>query len=150
MVQNIYEGLCQAYPQHTDIFKANLAMLQKALDTLQTDAESTLSKLACRELVTFHDGFGYLARSFGLTIAAAMEEESGSETSAKELIELIKLIQSKNIPAIFVETNGSTSAAGIISAETGVPVHTLDMGMDSGNYFEIMYRNIKTIKEALG
>ncbi len=150
MTKNICDGLCKAYPQQTAVFQENLAKLNSELDALQAYGEESLSSLSCRELVTFHDGFGYLAHAFGLTIAAAVEEESGSEASAKELIKLIELVQQHHIPAIFAETNGSVSAPGIISAETGVSVHTLDMGMSGGDYFEIMRYNIDTLKEALG
>lgn len=150
MANNICDGLCEVYPQQKDALRANLAALEKKLDALQQLGEETLGTLSCRELVTFHDGFGYLADAFDLTIAAAIEEESGSEASAKELIALMELVQQRQIPAIFAETNGSLSAPGIISREIGVPVYTLDMGMGSGDYFEIMEQNIHTLKEALG
>lgn len=149
MVKNICDGLCLAYPDHAAVFQKNLTELETELDALQAYGEETLRTLSCRELVTFHDGFGYLAHAFGLTIAAAVEEESGSEASARELIALIELVEQHGIPAIFTETNGSTSAAQIICTETGVTVHALDMGME-GNYFDIMRQNIDTVKEALG
>lgn len=149
MAKNICDGLSKAYPQYSEIFRKNLAQLELALDSLQVYGEKELSSLSCRELVTFHDGFGYFAQAFDLTIAAAMEEESGSEASAKELIHLIELMQEHQIPAVFTEVNGSVSAAKIICAETSVTSYALDMGM-SGDYFEIMYQNIKTVKEALG
>ena len=91
-----------------------------------------------------------IAESFDLHILRAVEEESGSETSAKELTELISLIKDNNLPAIFTEINSSAAAAKIIAAETGVSVHALDMGISSNSYFEAMYHNIDTIKEALG
>ena len=150
MAQNICRGLSLAYPDYADVFQQNLTTLLNDLDVLQAYGEEALSSLSCRELVTFHDGFGYLAHAFDLSIAAAVEEESGSEASAKELIELIELIKQHQIPAIFAEINGSTSAPGIIAGETGVSVHLLDMAMGDSDYFESMRRNIDTLKEALG
>lgn len=149
MVQNICNELSEAYPQYAYHFRQNLAQWEIALDALQAYGERELSSLSCRELVTFHDGFGYFANAFDLTIAVAVEEESGSEASAKELIHLIELMQERNIPAVFTEVNGSVSAAKIISAEIGVDSFPLDMGM-TGDYLEIMHRNIRTVKEALG
>lgn len=149
MVRNICSGLCLSYPAHADTFYSNAAELDAELDALQAYGTQALQGLACRELVTFHDGFSYLAHAFDLTIAAAIEEESGSEASAKTLIQLIELVRTHQIPAVFTETNGSTSAAHILSAELHVPIFSLDMGM-SGDYFTIMYHNIDTIKEALG
>lgn len=149
MAKNICDGLSAAYPEHASKFQQNLIALQADLDALQAYGEETLSSLSCREMITFHDGFGYFAQAFDLTIAAAVEEESGSEASAKELIHLIELIRERNIPAVFTEINGSASAAKIISAEISVASHALDMGMN-GDYFAIMRHNIDTVKEALG
>lgn len=150
MASNICEGLCAAYPVHETLFRENLTSLLQDLQDLQAYGEAELGNLSCRELVTFHDGFAYLAESFGLTVLEAVEEESGSEASAAELIHLIGIIQAHRLPAIFTETNGSTAAAQTIAAETGICVYSLDMVMAGDSYFEAMYRNIDTLKEALG
>jgi ABC-type Zn uptake system ZnuABC Zn-binding protein ZnuA len=94
--------------------------------------------------------FGYFAAAFDLYILEAVEEESGSEASAQELVILAGLVKEHRLPAIFTEKNGSTAAAEIICAETGVSIYSLDMIMSGEDYFEAMYRNIDTIKEALG
>ena len=150
MAQNICEGLCGVYPGQESIFRSNLLTLLADLEALQTYGETQLADLSCRELITFHDGFSYLAASFDLTILRAIEEESGSEASAAELIELIEEVEHHNLPAIFTEASGSVSAAAVISRETGVPTYTLDMAMSGDSYFEAMYHNIDTLKEALG
>lgn len=150
MAQNICESLIAQYPPEREIFERNLASLLARLDELQSYGEQTLRSLSCRELVTFHDGFAYLAQAFDLTILAAVEEESGSEASARDLIELIETVRGHDLPAIFVERNGSTAAASIIARETGVRILTLDMCMGEGNYFDSMYHNIDSLKEALG
>ena len=149
MAQNICEGLCGIYPEQESIFRANLTALLADLEALQAYGEAQLADLSCRELITFHDGFAYLAASFDLTILQAIEEESGSEASAAELIELIEEVEHHNLPAIFTEASGSVSAATVISRETGVPGYTLDMAMSGDSYFDAMYHNIDTLKEAL-
>ena len=150
MAQNISAGLSRQYPQHAAVFEENLLSLLQDLDALQAYGEAQLSSLRCRELITFHDGFAYLADAFGLVILEAVEEESGSEASAAELIHLITEVRHHGLPAIFTETLGSVSAAQVIAAETGVPVFELDMIMHGSSYFDSMYRNIDTLKGALG
>ena len=149
MAENICRGLCQHYPQYQGVFQSNLPGLLEQLASLQAYGEQELAGLSCREMIPFHDGFSYFARSFGLTIVEAVEEESGSEASARELIHLIELVREHNLPAIFIEKNGSGSAASILSRETGAKVYTLDMAMSGSSYFDAMYHNIDTIKEAL-
>ena len=149
MVRNICKGLIEAYPQYQSIFENNEAILLDELMLLQQYGENELATLSCRNLVTFHDGFGYFAEAFDLAVLRAVEEESGSEASAAELIELVNLVRKYQLPAVFVEENGSTSAAEIICAETGTKMLTLDMAMAGDSYFDAMYHNIDTIKEAL-
>lgn len=149
MAENICEQLSQLYPQYTDKFLENLVSLQSDLTDLQRYGEEMLANLSCRNLVTFHDGFSYFADAYSLNILHSIEEESGSEASASEIIHIIQIIEKNNIHAIFTEKTKS-AAADIIAAETGVGIYTLDMGMSDKNYFDAMYHNINTIKEALG
>ena len=149
MAWNICAGLSAQYPQYEAVFASNLDVLLARLDELQAYGEAQLADLSCRELITFHDGFGYFAHAFGLTILEAVEEESGSEASAKELIHLIEEVEHHQLPAIFTEINGSVSAADIISQETGATRFALDMAMSGESYFDAMYYNIEMIKEAL-
>ena len=149
MAQNICTGLTEAYPAHADTFAANLDTLTAELEALEIYGEEALSELSCRELITFHDGFSYFADAFHLHILEAVEEESGSEASARELIHLIEEVEHHNLPAIFTEKSGSESAAAIISRETGCASFPLDMAMAGDSWFDAMYHNIDTIKEAL-
>lgn len=149
MASNICAGLAAQYPEHTDTFRSNLTALHADLDALQAYGEAQLSDLSCRELITFHDGFAYLADSFDLEILEAVEEESGSEASAAELKHLIEEVRHHNLPAVFTEKLGSVSAARIIADETGTNIHTLDMAMYGESYLDAMYHNIDTLKGAL-
>lgn len=150
MARNICVGLTARYPDYGPIFEKNLASLLEKLEELQQYGEETLSALSCREMITFHDGFAYFADAFGLTILEAVEEESGSEASAGDLIHLIELTREHHLPAIFTECNSSASAASVISRETGAQIYELDMAMAGDSYFDAMYRNMDSIKEALG
>lgn len=150
MCINICGGLVKQFPEHTEQFHANLAALFLEFSDLIGYGHDQLLNLQTRELITFHDGFGYFAEAFDLHILEALEEESGSEASAGELVHLIELAKEHNLPAIFTEKNGSSAAADTIAAELDIRVFALDMAMSGDDYFAAMYRNIDTIKEALG
>lgn len=149
MARNICDGLSARYPAHAETLQNNLTALLNRLSALQTYGDAQLQNLTSRDIISFHDGFAYFAESFDLTILEAVEEESGSEASAKELIHLIEEVEHHRLPAIFTEQNGSVSAAGVISRETGAGCFALDMAMSGDSYFDAMYHNIDTIKEAL-
>ena len=149
MARNICDGLCRKYPQHADTFRSNLDALLTRMEAVEIFGQDTLSNLSCREIITFHDGFAYFADAFGLTILEAVEEESGSEASARELIHLIEEVEHHQLPAIFTEKSGSVSAASIIARETSCETYALDMAMAGDSWFDAMYHNINTMKEAL-
>lgn len=150
MVRNICQGLTEVYPEHEEIFQQNRDDLVLELEELHRYGLEQLQNLSCRELITFHDGFSYFAQAFDLYILEAVEEESGSEASARELVHLIEEVEHHHLPAVFTEKSGSVSAASIIARETGCGNFSLDMAMSGDSYFEAMYHNIDTIKEALG
>jgi len=150
MAKNICAGLIAQYPAHRETFEANLAALLADIEELDLYAHARLENLTTRDMITFHDGFGYLAEAFHLHILEAVEEESGSEASAQELKHLITLVRSHNLPAVFTECNGSASAAEVVARETGAALFPLDMAMGGDSWFDAMYHNIDTIKEAMG
>ena len=148
MAQNICQQLKNQYPQYQEVFTENLILLCSQFDELQAYGQEQLADLKSREIITFHDGFAYFAQSFDLEILKAIEEESGREASAAELIDLIGLVDVHH-PGVFTEVNGSASAAQIIARETGCSIYQLDMVMAGDSYFDAMYENIRTVKEAL-
>lgn len=148
MAENICSALSEKYPAHREAFEANTQSLVQKLQELKAWGKLELSELACRRIITFHDGFAYLAKAFDLQIVASVEEEAGAEASAADLTEIILLVEETGIPCVFTEKNGSASAASVITAETGCRSEALDMAM-SGDYFEAMTHNINTLKEAL-
>ena len=150
MTHTVETALAAEYPQHAALFAENADIWCGKLDELQSYGEQHLADLSCRRLVTFHDGFAYFAQAFGLEIAASMEIEAGSEPSARELEEIISLLQDQGIPAVFTEINGTADAAELVARETGCAVFSLDTAISSANYLSAMTQNIDTIKEALG
>lgn len=150
MTRTVEAALAAEYPQHAALFAENADIWCGKLDELQSYGEQHLADLSCRRLVTFHDGFAYFAKAFDLEIAASMEIEAGSEPSARELEEIISLLQDQGIPAVFTEINGTADAAELVARETGCAVFSLDTAISSANYLSAMTQNIDTIKEALG
>ncbi len=149
MAENAAEAISAQYPQYAHIIANNLSLFRQELEALHALGYEMLEPLSCRKLITFHDGFSYLAESFDLELVAAIEEEAGSEASAKDLTNIIRLVQEHDLPAVFTETNGSNASAQVICQETGIASYSLDMAMN-GDYFAAMEQNFRTLQEALG
>ena len=151
MCKNIAAGLAEFYPDKQPLIEQNLSAVTAEYEAAQTYGEETLKALSCRELVTFHDGFSYFARAFGLEVAAAMEIEEGSEPSAKEIESVIRLVETEAIPAVFCEENGERQTAETVARQTGAGLYALTMGMDGGEAgcTDAIYHNIDTIREKM-
>ena len=152
MCRNIADGLSAIYPDKQETIAQNLQTVTAAYEAAQAYGEEALRELRCRKLVTFHDGFSYFARAFGLEIAAAMEIEHGSEPSAREIEDVIHIVEESELPAVFDEENGESLTAETVARQTGAKLYTLTMGMGEGEMgcTDAIYRNIDTIREALG
>ncbi|WP_371817940.1 metal ABC transporter substrate-binding protein [Pseudoflavonifractor sp. MSJ-37] len=154
MADNIADALAEWDPDHAEAYQANAAAAGERLTAFAEAGREKLSGLTERELITFHDGFGYFAEAFDLHILRAIEEEEGSETSAKEFRELTALVREHGLPAVFTEVNGSDATARALAQETGISWYPLNMimsGEGSGlePYLTAMEQNIDTVLEAL-
>ena len=150
MLNNILHGLSELDPDNAAIYIKNHSAAVKLFSENRVD----LSSLSCPYLITFHDGFRYLAHDNGLTLLKSIEEEEGSTASAADIKEIVALIREYNIPAIFTEKHGSDNTAQTIARETGVAVYPLDMlmsgdGQNISAYFEALNANYAIIREAL-
>ncbi len=156
MVENIAAGLAQVDPDQAELYLSNGEAEAQSLRTLAETCRQELAGLSYRQLITFHEGFAYFADSFDLEILAAIEEEAGSEASAREIVNIVNLIREYDLPVIFVEQNGSDATAKAIQRECGVAVEALTMMMNGpeeygpdNNYETYLLQNIQVIKEAL-
>ncbi len=152
MAQNIADGLSALDPQNAAVYQANARAAAQELSSFYAAMCEMLADADC-QLITFHDGFAYFCDAFGLNLLAAVEEEEGSEASARTMTEIIALVRAYDIPAIFTEENGSDATALAIGRECGTQTCTLSMCMsgDGGAlaaYEAVIRANIETILEA--
>ena len=154
MMDHVARGLSEL--GYGNYEKDYLSVLHAADEQAETAASAWKERFSMlpqekRLLITFHDGFSYFADAYGLTILRAIEEEAGSEASAKDIREIVDLVREYDIPIIFVEENGSDATAKAIQRETGVEIGTLSMLMsDNGEaYSDRVEKNLETVYNGL-
>ena len=122
------------------------------LEVLRTEVENKLRPFEGEEFILMHPSFLYLLDLAGFKLAGLIEDVPGAEPSAAEAVDLIKIIQEKNIKAIFSEPQLSAKPAETLAAETGIKVYMLDPnGGAEGRmtYSELIRYNADVIIEAL-
>ncbi len=152
MAQNIAQGLAELDPDHAEAYLANAEAAAQELTAFREEMLELLDG-GHYDLITFHDGFGYFADSFGIHLLAAVEEEEGSEASAKTIVEITHLVEEDGLPAVFTEVNGSDATALAICRECGIETYPLSMCMSGEGggleaYEAVIRQNIETIMEA--
>ena len=125
-VSNIAEELSSLDPNHANEYQDNANEYIAKLENLKTEMHSTLDNIAHKDIITFHEAFPYFAEEFGLNIVGVIEIEPDSEPSAKEVENIISIINEKNIKALFTEPQYSSKIADTIAKETGASIYTLD------------------------
>lgn len=155
MVSSIRERLCEIDPENEEAYNENAGAVSNQLGSLDKELTNLFGLLKERGkevngLITFHDGFQYFAHAYDLPLLESIEEEAGSEASAKEIVEITELVKEHNIPVIFTEVNGSDATANAIARETGCQVAQLTMVMDGAdddlsNYLDGLRSNAKAI-----
>ena len=136
MVGNLRNFLVLTDPDHAAAYEKNAGRSDMALRVYQQEIlrdvwDAYSPQLGERpRLITFHDGFQYFARALDVELLASIEEEAGSEASAREIVEITNLVKEYHIPVIFTEVNGSDATAQAISREAGCRVAQLSMLMD--------------------
>ncbi len=159
MTENLAAALAELDPENAEKYLENGRLISQTYVDSAAAFRERLDGLSCRELVTFHDGFAYFAEAYDLTILKSIEEEAGSEPSAKDIAATVDLIRAHRLPAIFVELGGPTSTANTIVREFDPPLPIFSLStimyeseLASGGddaYLTMMEYNITQILEAL-
>ncbi len=114
--------------------------------------QEKLASLNNKELVVFHDAWGYFASHFGLKIAATFEPFPGKSPSPQYLKDLQDVVKEHKIKAVFVEPQLAGSTVSALAQDLNLKVYSLDPigGMkDKASYIGTMDFNINSIYEAL-
>jgi zinc transport system substrate-binding protein len=126
MVAYIAEILSRKDPAHSDAFRSNAQDLRQRLELLRRELEQTLTPIADRPYVVFHDAMHYFERRFGLNAVGSISVSPEIPPSAARLIELRKRLRAAGAQCAFAEPKFSTALVSAAVEGTGVRVGMLD------------------------
>lgn len=144
-----------------DALRASAEAYVAELEALDSEVADTLDAIdeGRRVLVTNHDSFGYFADQYDFEVAGTVIP-SGSTTdgtSARELAELVEVIEDEGVPAIFSESTVSDELAQTLAAEVGGEIAIIELytgslsepGSDADTYVALVRTNAQRIVDAL-
>ena len=158
-VSSIAAQLSTVDPAGQATYRENAAAYNEELDDLHAWIDEQVGILPDdrRVLVTSHDSFQYFAQRYGFEVAGAIFPVSTeAEPTARDLAELIEVIEHEGVPAVFTEKSHSERLARRVAEETGATLigglYTGSLGEEggeAGTYIDLMRYNTTTIVEAL-
>ncbi len=134
------------------------------LTRLDAYARKILSSVptTSRMLVTAHDAFNYFGRAYGFEVEGIQGLSTESEAGLKRLEELVSLVVSRGIRAVFVESSVSDRNIRALVEGAGARGHKLAIGGElysdalgapgtyEGTVIGMLDHNVTTIARALG
>lgn len=129
-----------------------------ALEKLDGEFRTGLSRCERRTIVTSHAAFGYLADAYGLEQITLTGISPEAEPSARAIEELVAEVEEEGATTVFFETLVSPDLAETVAREAGATTAVLnplegltDEELAAGaDYFSVMRENLSALRTALG
>ena len=124
----------------------------KELDTLDAQLRQVYGGLpeSARNLVTTHDGYRYLASTYGLHIAGFVSASASGEPSIQQRQRLRRTVEDLKVPAIYLDKSTAmrspvlTELAREAQVRTGV-LYSDTLDAQAPHYAQMMLANAHTI-----
>ncbi len=156
MAVSLAVQLAQHDPEHASLYEENGRRTAERLDALADDFAALGGRIAGRGVLVQHNVFNYLARDTGLVVDAMVQAHEGQEPSAREMLDLVRIIREKHTAAVITEPQYPARTGRTLAAETGIPCISLDP-VASGpsdapdDYYETVMRgNLRILENTLG
>ncbi|MEM9716110.1 MAG: zinc ABC transporter substrate-binding protein [Pseudomonadota bacterium] len=164
VVATISDAMIAAAPEHAADFETQTAAYLDELTALAEYKRNVLASVApeARVLLTAHDAFNYFGAAYGFEVMGIQGISTESEAGLQRISELVDLLVTRDIQAVFVETSVSDrniraliegAAAQGHEVIIGGELFSDAMGPDGtyeGTYIGMIDHNASTISAALG
>lgn len=162
-VDKVVEGLSEYDATGKATYEKNGAQFKKKLDELHQWAlkQAALLPKERRIIVTSHDAFNYLGRTYGFQVVGLQGISTVTEAGVADMAKLVDFVKKHRVPAVFVESSVSHATIERISKDAGVKIGgelfsdamgtpgKIENGYDLGTYEGMIKHNLNTIVNAL-
>ncbi len=158
MALSLSSQLADFDAENAALYKANGSRLVQRLEALAAECLRVGKRLNAHTVVTQNSALDYLARDLGLTVEAHIQPHEGQEPSARDMLELVRLIRAKGVAALVLESGSPDRIGRTLTAETGIPRVMLDTASNGPDalshpldwYETIMRDNLRALEQGLG
>jgi zinc transport system substrate-binding protein len=126
MVEQIARVLGRKDPANAALFRSHAEELERRLQELAAELDTTLKPVAGRPYILFHDALQYFERRFALNAVGAIALDPEVPPSGKRLLELRERIKSGGVVCVFGEPQFGARLVAALVEGTKAHVGTLD------------------------
>lgn len=164
VVVAVRDALTEAQPAEAAAFKANAEAYLAELAALDTYSREVLASVpqGSRVLLTAHDAFSYFGRAYGYEVIGIQGISTQSEAGLNRVSELVDLLVSRKIAAVFVESSVSDRNIRALIEGAAAKGHEVRIGGElfsdamgetgtyEGTYLGMIDHNVTLITKASG
>jgi zinc transport system substrate-binding protein len=154
MVDAIAVALGRRDPAHADVYAANAARLRGRIEGSKGEIKTTLTPVAGKPFMVFHDAYQYFEKAFGLNAVGAISVAPQRLPGARRLGELRERLTSTGVACVFREPQFAPKLAETLVDGTPARIGVLDplgAGLEAGPdlYFGLLRSNAEAVRTCL-
>ncbi|OAN68863.1 manganese transporter [Jannaschia sp. EhC01] len=164
VVQVVEGALSDALPEAAEAFAANANAHAAQIEALIAYSDTALASVpeASRVLLTAHDAFRYFGAAYGFEVIGIQGISTESEAGLQRIGELVDLLVSRDVGAVFVESSVSDRNIRALIEGAAARGHEVVIGGElfsdamgeegtyEGTWIGMIDHNVTTIARALG
>ncbi len=164
VVINVRDALIDVHPEGAETFSANADAYLAELNDLARYTNEVLSTVPVesRVVLSAHDAFNYFGNAYGFEVVGIQGISTESEAGLQRIGELVDMLVSRDIGAVFVETSVSDRNVQALIEGAAAEGHEVIIGGElfsdamgepgtyEGTYVGMIDHNATTIATALG
>lgn len=152
IADTVRDALISIDETHAEIYTQNAKAYRQELVRKEQELKEKLQNAPKKKILALHDAYYYFADNFGLEIAGSFEPSAGKEPTARDLRNLLKIIQENNITVIFAEPQISSTAFGNFAKDNDLKLGVLDPEgtAERKSFIEMMEYNVRSVIAAFG
>ena len=162
-VNSVRDVLIEGDSQHAVDYRQQAARYVDKLTKLHQQVKIDVGTIpeSQRVLITAHDAFGYFGRAYGIKVLGVQGVSTDSEAGVRRIEELVDLIVTRKIKAVFVESSVSERNIRALVEGCAARGHAVNIGGQlfsdamgkkgslEGTYEGMVRHNVETIVNAL-
>lgn len=157
-IENMKQALIEIMPEHQKSIEEKTQLYIRKIEEVDNWSREKIQTIPeeNRVLITSHDAFQYFGRAYGLELHSALGLSTDADVKTGDIANITRLLESRSIPAIFVESTINPKLLEQIARDYNVEIGgelyadaLSSVEGPAGSYLDLFRHNVQTLTKAL-